>query len=175
MRKDGRVRGCRSRDTLCCLLPTLLGTRHIHTLHSWGTHTNSCLMHTCVHLCTVAHTDLITLGQVMWMPDAQSLKPVLVSHLSLEGSYPSPTGGLTAPLVVTPWEVHPPPWHECHQRPVWLPYIKCTGHTAPHTYPCTHTGTRAHTRADTGRECRCPSAHTSPRAVTQPIPCRGCS
>lgn len=35
--EGGRVRGCRSRDTLCCLLPTLLGTSHMHTLHSWGT------------------------------------------------------------------------------------------------------------------------------------------
>ena len=111
-------------------------------------------MHTHVHLC-----ELHTLGQVMWMPDAQSLKPVLMSHLSLQGSCTSPTGGLTAPLVVTLREVQPPSWHECHQRPVWLHYIECTGHTAPHTYPCTPaitlsypcTGTQARTRPHTVR------------------------
>lgn len=95
----------------------------------------------------------------MWMPDAQSLKPVLMSHLSLQGSCTSPTGGLTAPLVVTLREVQPPSWHECHQRPVWLHYIECIGHTAPHTYPCTLaitlsypcTGTQARTRPHTVR------------------------
>ena len=109
--------------------------------------------HACAPVYSCIHRPYYT-GPFMWMPDAQSLKLVLMSHLSLQGSYTSPTGGLTAPLVVTPREVQPPPWHECHQRLVWLHYIKCTGHTAPHTYPCTPvitlsypcTGTQACTR-----------------------------
>ena len=57
VRKGGRVKGCRSRDTLCCLLPTLLGTgpgtyTHYTLRAHIQTHVSRTRMCTCVQLHT---------------------------------------------------------------------------------------------------------------------------
>lgn len=156
----GGLRGVGAETHSAVSCPPFLGQDQAHTHIILLGHTYKLMSHAhaCAPVCSCIHRPYYT-GPFMWMPDAQSLKPVLMSHLSLQGSYASPTGGLTAPLVVTPREMQPPPWHECHQHPVWLHYIKCTGHTAPHTYPCTPvitlsypcTGTQACTRPHTVR------------------------
>lgn len=71
-------------------LVTPLGAgTHTHMLNTYTlrcTHTNSCLRHRCVHLCTVTCTDLIT--SASHYAGIQCTEPQTCLHIILGASWP---------------------------------------------------------------------------------------